>query len=157
MQSTGRCDTRARFHIRSHPHITRWEDRRVFEAWGRFVYRHRWPVLAFSIVLLVASGFIAGQGGKLDSGGIIETAESGRASRLIEQELPIVGGSTFTLIFSSDTVTARDPAFRAAVEAALVPLRTDPRVDTINTPYDPAVLRSEEHTSELQSRLHLVC
>jgi RND superfamily putative drug exporter len=112
----------------------------VFEAWGRIVYRHRWPVLAVSILLLVASGFIAGQGGKLESGGFIETAESGRASRLIEQELPIVGGSTFTLLFSSDTLTAQDPAFRASVEAALVPLRTDPRVDTINSPYDPAVL-----------------
>ncbi len=112
----------------------------MFEAWGRFVYRHRWPVLAVSILFLVASAFIAGRGGKLESGGFIETAESGRASRLIEQELPIVGGSTFTLIFSSDTLSAQDPAFRAAVEAALVPLRTDPRVDTINTPYDAGVI-----------------
>lgn len=113
----------------------------MFAAWGRFVFRHRWPVLAFSVLLLVASGFIAGQGGKLDSGGFIETAESGRASRLIEQELPIVGGSTFTLIFSSDTLNAQDPAFRAAVEAALGPLRTDPRIDTIITPYDPSTLQ----------------
>jgi len=109
----------------------------VFAAWGRFVYRHRWPVLAISIALLIASGFIASQGGKLQSGGFIETAESGRASKLIEQELPRVGGSTFTLIFSSDTLNARDPEFRAAVEAAIASLRTDPRVDTIVTPYDP--------------------
>ena len=120
----------------------------MFEAWGRFVYRNRWPVLAFSVVLLVASGFIAGQGGKLDSGGFIETAESGRASRLIEQELPIVGGSTFTLIFSSDTLNAQDPAFRAAVEAALVPLRTDPRVDTIITPYDPSAIQATRYVSK---------
>ncbi|MEX2047355.1 MAG: MMPL family transporter [Chloroflexota bacterium] len=119
----------------------------MFEAWGRFVYRHRWPVLIFSVLLLVASGFIASQGGKLESGGFIETAESGRASRLIEQELPIVGGSTFTLIFTSDTLTAQDPAFRAAVEAALVPLRTDPRVDTVNTPYDPGVLDPKRQIS----------
>ncbi|HEV8656374.1 MAG TPA: MMPL family transporter [Candidatus Limnocylindria bacterium] len=112
----------------------------MFAAWGRFVYRHRWPVLAFSIALLLASGFIAGRGGKLESGGFIETAESGRASRLIEQELPIVGGSTFTLIFSSDTLSARDPEFRAAVEAALVPLRTDPRVDSIISPYDTSLI-----------------
>ena len=111
----------------------------MFAAWGRFVYRNRWPVLAVSVVLLLASGFIAGRGGKLESGGFIETAESGRASRLIEQELPIVGGSTFTLIFSSDTLGAKDPDFRAAVEAALVPLRTDPRIDTIISPYDPSV------------------
>ena len=119
----------------------------MFEAWGRFVYRRRWPVLAVSIILLVASGFIAGQGGKLESGGFIETAESGRASRLIEQELPIVGGSTFALIFSSDTLTAQDPAFRAAVEAALVPLRTDPRVDTIITPYDAGVINAARQVS----------
>jgi len=120
----------------------------VFAAWGRFVYRHRWPVLAVSIALLLASGFIAGRGGKLESGGFIETAESGRASRLIEQELPIVGGSTFTLIFSSDTLSANDPDFRAAVEAALIPIRTDPRIDTISTPYDPAVIDPTRMTSK---------
>ena len=108
----------------------------MFAAWGRLVYRHRWPVLALSVALLVGSGFIAAQGGKLESGGFIETAESGRASKLIEQELPRVGGSTFTLIFSSATLDAKDPAFRAAVEAAIASLRTDPRVDTIITPYD---------------------
>ena len=120
----------------------------MFAAWGRFVYRHRWPVLAVSLLLLLASAFIASQGGKLESGGFIETAESGRASRLIEQELPIVGGSTFTLIFSSDTLSAKEPDFRAAVDAALVPLRTDPRVDTIITPYDASVLDPTRSTSK---------
>ena len=60
----------------------------MFAAWGRFVYRRRWPVLAVSGVLLLASIFIVIQGGKLQSGGFIETSESGRASRLIEHELP---------------------------------------------------------------------
>ena len=120
----------------------------MFAAWGRFVFRHRWPVLAVSIVLLFASGVIAGSGGKLESGGFIETAESGRASRLIEKELPIVGGSTFTLIFSSDTLSAKEPEFRAAVETALVPLRTDPRIDTIITPYDASVVDPTRSTSK---------
>jgi predicted RND superfamily exporter protein len=120
----------------------------LFAAWGRFVYRHRWPVLALSIAMLVASGFIASQGGKLESGGFIETAESGRASRLIEQELPIVGGSTFTLIFSSNSLSAKDPDFRAAVEAALVSLRTDPRIDSIITPYDASVIDPTRMTSK---------
>src|SRR6185503_16792453 len=134
MQSTGQSDTLKNdspYALRR-THRGR-EDRGLFAAWGRFVYRHRWPVLALSVALLVASAFIASQGGKLESGGFIETAESGRASKLIEQELPRVGGSTFTLIFSSDTLDAKDPAFRAAVEAAIASLRTDPRVDTINT------------------------
>ena len=43
----------------------------MFAAWGRFVYRRRWPVLAVSGVLLIASIFIVIQGGKLQSGGFI--------------------------------------------------------------------------------------
>jgi RND superfamily putative drug exporter len=108
----------------------------MFAAWGRFVYRRRWPVLAVSGLLLVASAFIVMQGGKLQSGGFIETSESGRASRLIERELPRAGGSTFTVIFSSDTLTATSPEFRAAGDAALASLRSDPRIATIVTPYD---------------------
>src|SRR5438034_11838926 len=91
----------------------------MFAAWGRFVYRRRWPVLAISGLLLVASAFIVVQGGKLQSGGFIETSESGRASRLIERELPRAGGGTFTLIFSSDARSGTSPEFRAAVDAAL--------------------------------------
>jgi RND superfamily putative drug exporter len=108
----------------------------LFTAWGHFVYRFRWIVLILSIGLLVASAAVASQGGKLESGGFIETAESGRASKLIERELPRAGGSTFTLIFSSGALSATSGEFRVAVEAAIAPLRTDPRVDSIATPYD---------------------
>src|SRR5438309_183651 len=112
----------------------------MFAAWGRFVYRRRWPVLAVSGLLLLASAFVVAQGGKLQSGGFIETSESGRASRLIERELPRAGAATFTLILSSDTLSAVSPEFRAAVDAALAPLRSDPRVATIVTPYDGTAL-----------------
>ena len=112
----------------------------MFAAWGRFVYRRRWPVLAVSGFLLLASMFIVIQGGKLQSGGFIETSESGRASRLIERELPSAGAATFTLILSSDTLSATSSEFRAAVDAALAPLRSDPRVAQIVTPYDGTAL-----------------
>src|SRR5438105_1891964 len=108
----------------------------LFATWGHFVHRRRWVVLAVSIVLLLGSGFVASQGGKLESGGFIETAESGRATKLIEKELPRAGGSTFTVIFSSGTLTATSAEFRAAVDAALKPLSSDPRLDSITTPYD---------------------
>jgi putative drug exporter of the RND superfamily len=108
----------------------------MFAAWGRFVYRRRWPVLAVSGLMLLASIFIVIQGAKLQSGGFIETSESGLASRLIERELPRAGGGTFTLIFSSETLAGTSPEFRAAVDAALAPLRSDPRVAAIVTPYD---------------------
>src|SRR5438876_8848315 len=108
----------------------------MLAAWGRFVFRHRWWVFGVSGLLLVASVFVAAQGGKLESGGLITTSESGRASQLIERELPRSGGSTFTLIFSGPTLDAKSPEFRAAVEAALSPLRADRRVASIVTPYD---------------------
>jgi RND superfamily putative drug exporter len=108
----------------------------MFAAWGRFVYRRRWPVLAVSGLMLIASALIVIQGAKLQSGGFIETSESGRASRLIERELPGAGGGTFTLIFSSDSLAATSAEFRTAVDNALAPLRSDPRVAAIVTPYD---------------------
>src|SRR5438309_1070970 len=120
----------------------------MFAAWGRFVYRRRWPVLAVSGLLLLASAFIVAQGGKLQSGGFIETSESGRASRLIERELPRAGAATFTLLLSSDTLTAMSPAFRTAVDAALTPLRSDPRVATIVTPYDGTALNPTQLISK---------
>ena len=108
----------------------------MFAAWGRFVHRRRWPVLAVSALLLVASGWIAASGARLQSGGFIETSDSGRASRLIEHELPTAGGATFTLVFSSDRLTVTDAAFGDAVGEALLPLREDPRVATIVSPFD---------------------
>ena len=121
----------------------------MFAAWGRFVHRRRWPVLAVSALLLVASGWIAASGAKLQSGGFIETSDSGRASRLIEHELPTAGGATFTLVFSSDRLTVTDAAFGDAVGEALRPLREDPRVATIVSPFDgsaadPSALISRE-------------
>src|SRR5256712_2183794 len=108
----------------------------MFAAWGRFVHRRRWPVLAVSAVLLVASGWTAASGAKLQSGGFIEPSASGRASRLIEHELPTAGGATFTLVFSSDRLAVTDAAFGDAVAEALRPLREDPRVATIVSPFD---------------------
>ena len=110
----------------------------MFAAWGRFVHARRWGVLAFSAVLLAGSAALAASGGKLQSGGFIETAESGRASKLIEQELPRVGGSTFTLILSSAQLDARSAEFKKAVDDAVATLKTDPRVDSVVTPYDAA-------------------
>jgi RND superfamily putative drug exporter len=109
----------------------------MFAAWGHFVYRRRWPVLVVSVVLLGLSIALVARGGTLKSGGIIQTSESGRAAKLIQNELPQSGGSQLSLIFSSPTLQVTDPAFRTAVEQALAPLQGDPRIEQIRTPYDP--------------------
>ncbi len=121
----------------------------MFAAWGHLVYRFRWPILVLSVILLAASAVTAVNGAKLESGGFIETAESGRASRLIEAELPNASSASFTLLYSSPTLTAADPAFKDAVQRAIAPLRTDPRVARIQGPYeesaaDPAAFVSKD-------------
>jgi hypothetical protein len=104
--------------------------------WGRLVYRARWIVLALSALSLCASLWMIHVGGRLDPPDIPTDTESGRARRLLEKELPGQPPS-FSLIFSSDTRPALDPAFREEVERALAPLRRDPRVARVRTAYDP--------------------
>jgi RND superfamily putative drug exporter len=106
----------------------------MFAAWGRFVYRFRWLVLGFSGVMLTASIVALSQGGTLQN-----TSQPGleyaRAASLIASELPQPGGSSFDLIFRSSALTVSDPAFKAAMDSALAPLRADSRVDLVSTPY----------------------
>ena len=120
----------------------------MFAAWGHFVYVRRWAVLAASTFLLVLSGVILAQGGDLTSGGIIQTSESGRALAMLRAELPRASGSSFSVVFASDTLRATDPVFRTALESALEPVRRDARVESVRTPYDttpplPAFLSSD--------------
>jgi RND superfamily putative drug exporter len=105
-------------------------------AWGRFVHNHRWRTLAMAALLLAASiGFLA-------RGGILKNPESlnlesGHASDLVSKELPrqTATGSSFELLFTSDHLHVSDPAFKAALLAAVAPLTTDPRVISVATPY----------------------
>ncbi len=108
----------------------------MFAAWGRLVHRFRWPVIALSFLLFAATGYAVSQGGTLKSGGIIETSESGRALKVMRDELPQSSGSSFSLIFSSTTLKVTDGAFRSDLEAAIKDLGSDPRVRSIRTPYD---------------------
>jgi RND superfamily putative drug exporter len=108
----------------------------MLERWGHLVYRFRWLVLAGSTVLLVASILSLGHGGTLKNGGGSQT-ESGRALALMQSQLPQSGGgSSFELVFGSDSMTVSDPAFKQAVLSALQPLRSDSRVKSITTPFD---------------------
>ena len=108
----------------------------VLARWGRFVYRARWAVLALSVLALLGSLWVIRVGGQLDPPDIPADTESGRGRSLLERELPGQPPS-FSLIFSSPTRQASDPAFREEAERALAPLRRDPRVARLRTAYDP--------------------
>ncbi len=108
----------------------------MLERWGHLVYRFRWLVLAASTVLLVASILSLSHGGTLKNSGGSKT-ESGRALTLMQNELPQSGaGSSFELVFGSDSMRVSDAAFKQAMLAALQPLRADSRVKSVTTPYD---------------------
>ncbi|HYA00714.1 MAG TPA: MMPL family transporter [Candidatus Binatia bacterium] len=107
----------------------------VFERWGRFVHRHRLAVLPVSLALVVASLWaltIPHQFVDQDS----ETTQASQADALVTAELPGMRMSTDILfVFSSRTLTAGDPAFREAVQAALAPLAGRFHVAQVVTPY----------------------
>src|ERR1700737_3137763 len=121
----------------------------MFAWWGHFVYRFRWPVLGVSAVLLAGSILALANGGTLkNSGG--QNTESGRALALMHDQLPQSGpgaGSTFVLVFGSQTMTVQDPAFKQAVLAALQPLKDDSRVKSIDTPFDVSAEQAKAMTS----------
>jgi len=119
----------------------------MFAWWGRFVYRFRWPVLGVSAVMLAGSILALVNGGALkNSGG--ENTESGRAVALMQQQLPQSGaGSSFVLVFGSQTTGVQDPAFKDSVLTALQPLKEDSRVKGIETPFDVPAEQARAMTS----------
>lgn len=112
----------------------------MFDRWGRFVHRHRWPVLLASAVLLALSIVALRSGGELSSGGQLQgNLQAARASRLVSSEITqksATPGTSFLVLLHSDSLTAADPDFRAGVTAALAGLRADSRVAGVVTPYD---------------------
>ena len=113
----------------------------MFARWGRFVYRFRWATLIASALLLGLSILAILTGGTLaDNGGFGADLPAGKAAKLIRDEIhpqgvTASGGSSFTLIFSSPSLDADDPAFQSALQDAVAPLSSDPRVTTVTTPY----------------------
>src|SRR2546423_11595013 len=98
----------------------------MFAWWGQFVYRHRWAVLGVSAVMLAGSIVALFDGGTLkNSGG--QNTESGRPLALMQDQLPQNGaGSSFVLVFGSDSIAVSDPAFQQAMRHGLQTLEADP-------------------------------
>ena len=113
----------------------------MLEGWGRIVHRRRWLVLSASLLMLAASGFFLARGGELQNPDSVVSSESGRASALLNSDLPKptggpTPGTSFVFVFESDTLLVTDPAFQRALQDAIAPLRSDARVQSIRTYYD---------------------
>ena len=109
----------------------------MFAAWGRFVHRHRWPVLVLSVLSLAPSVWQIVRGATFDNNPLPRFTESGRAITLIERELPKKPPS-FGLILGSASLRAEDARADGAAARALASLRNDARVARVVTPFDGA-------------------
>lgn len=119
----------------------------MLSAWGRFVFRKRGWVLCASVVVLAVSGALLQRGGDLTSGAL-EGTESEIGSRLIERALGRPGESSFSILFESDEFAAEAPEFRAALTAALAPLREHPSIAFVTAPDEAPVALARSLTSE---------
>jgi RND superfamily putative drug exporter len=109
----------------------------MFERWAHVVYRFRWPFLALSVVVLALSIVGLGTKGNVDGPQPASPLESDRAAILVSAQLPHASGtgSSFLLLFSNHDLTVMNPSYQAALEQAVAPLRLDPRVLSVVTPY----------------------
>ena len=123
----------------------------MFARWGRFVYRFRWATLVASALLLGLSIVALLTGANLtNSGNFGSNLAAGQASKLINDEIHPQGaaaGSSFTLIFSSDILTATDPSFQSALQDAVASLHSDSRVTAVHTPYNVAQIQQSAFIS----------
>jgi len=107
----------------------------MFARWGLFVYRNPRRVIGMAVVVFAISVAVLIGGGDLHNPQDLNL-EAGHANDQINQELPHASGSSFLLLFSSDSLKVTDQGFQSETEAALTPLRADARVTQVKTPYD---------------------
>lgn len=106
----------------------------MLSSWGRLVYRFRWWIAIVSLLSLLPAAWLTIRGGHLESVMNPTGSQSSRALLLMKEQLrPSL--PSFGLVFRSPTLRATDPAFKAAVERAIAPLRKDPLVASIRTAY----------------------
>ncbi|MFG2008254.1 MMPL family transporter [Micromonospora sp. NPDC048868] len=123
----------------------------MFAWWGHMVVRLRWAVLAAALVLVaVGSTWGAGVFGQLTGGGFDDPAsESSWAAERIDRELG-PQGADLVVLWSSDTASVDQPAFRDPVTATVTGLRARPEITSVTTWYDtqaPALLSTDRRAT----------
>ena len=104
--------------------------------WSRWVARHRRAVVVLAPLVAVLVAVVAA--GDSFTADFVPGGEAKRTTQLLADELGRPGRSSFVLVLV-DAGARPDPVrLRTAVDQALTPLRTDPRVAKVLGPSDPA-------------------
>jgi RND superfamily putative drug exporter len=121
----------------------------VFLAFGRFIYRHRWPVVLVWVVLGLASLPLAPTlPSYLKAGGYSDSLlESQQAGDLLGKALGWKA-TNLIIVFHSETLTTDDPRFVDAAKASVAFLPTIPGVGAIETfQMNPQQISPNHHTA----------
>lgn len=125
--------------------------KRFFDWWGATVVRLRWlTVVAALAIALIGITWGTGLFGALQSGGFDDPGSE--SARTADRIAALFGNQNPDLIvvYSSDTKTVDDPAFRASVSRTLAAIRVRPEVARVVS-YDdsrsPALISADRHAT----------
>ena len=130
----------------------------MFYRLGRLAYRRRKLVLLVWLAGFVLSApFIPRLPSVLAVGGFSNPdIESSRARQTLETTLPGFSSSVLVVIFQSDTLSARDPAFAVQADTALTDVLAMPEVlEAVRFQDNPAQISADGHTAYSLLRLTL--
>jgi putative drug exporter of the RND superfamily len=119
----------------------------MFERLGAFIYANKYLTLVAAIVNLVLASALLVRGGHLGAARIAGL-EADRAVVLADGVTGRREETTFAVVFRSDTIPPSDARFRAAMTAALAPLRGDPGVESITSPDEASTFLIERLRNE---------
>lgn len=110
----------------------------MFEALSGLTFRRRRLVLAGSLVFIGLSAWSATRVfGRLKGGGFDDPdCESSRAAEALHRDLGRDEGTLVVLFSARTPMTVDDPAYRAAVESVLAPLKDVPESGTVLSFFD---------------------
>jgi len=124
----------------------------MMQSWGHFVARRAWTVLVAGVVLVAAAAvFGLGVFGSLSNGGFDDPASESARSLVAEHAAFTSHDADIVVIYSSPSMTVRDPAFRESVSKVIagLPEGSMHRVTTWYQTPSPTLISKDQHATRV--------
>jgi RND superfamily putative drug exporter len=128
----------------------------MYASLGSFIHKRPWLTVLASAVFLAASVLLLLRGGRL-GGASIAGLEADRAQAVVDAITGRREEATVLVVFRSADLAPTDPEFTSAMQRAVAPLRTDPRVAAVMTPDEaPAPMIARLQSGDARTALAFV-
>ena len=124
----------------------------MMQTWGQLVARRAWAVLIGGMALVLAAAvFGLGVFGSLSNGGFEDPASESAKSLTAEHATFTSHDADVVVIYSSPTMKASDPAFKASVQNVIsgLPKGSVARVTTWYQAPSPTLVSKDEHATRV--------